>query len=307
MHTLIGLVAALLALPTLPAAAAAPDTTLGFGLPRGAAIAVPHVEGQTIVDGARRIPVAGDELRFVGTAGTAYVVEVDARKILRVAQDGTTTRLGRTFGSNTRLAAAGDRLVTTRIRRDATSTLTVRSAATGQRLAQRRFQGRVSALDVAGDKVLFGGAKRTAAWNTATDATESVSKYGGYNGDLAADLVAVTSKPGIEGGCTDVVRISTRETVWSTCKASVLAFAPGGAKVATTGAYQDGPLGLVEMRTVTGQVLATYRSSGTTFLDTVRWETPEALLITLFGVRRTATARCTAAACELTGAPVRHG
>ncbi len=65
-------------------------------------------------------------------------------------------------------------------------------------------------------------------------------------------------------------------------------------------------MGLVEMRTVTGQVLATYRSTGTTFIDAVRWETPEALLLTLFGVRKTATARCTATACELTGAPVRN-
>ncbi len=59
-----GLSATLLAAPS--AAAAATTTINPAKLPRGADVAVPHLEGKTVVDGTVRIPVKAPTVRLLG-------------------------------------------------------------------------------------------------------------------------------------------------------------------------------------------------------------------------------------------------
>jgi hypothetical protein len=311
MRTALAVAAGLVAASLVPSPAdAALETTVGLGLARGPAVTVPHVEQQTVVDGDLRIPVDADYLWYVGKSGSSYVVEAgdqtDGRsRIVRVAPDGTVTRLARAFGYPSHLSDDGQQLVTTRTRRDSTSTITVRSATTGARIAQRTFRGHVLALDVADDRVLLGG-KRTILWRTDVDTHDVLSGDTGYDGDLSADVVAGfdPSTDTAEGACTRIMRVSTGKVVTTMCDDLVLEFNADATLMATTGRYMDGPISVIRARTLDGRVLARYRSSRPTTINDFRWETPTALLVGVLGEHRSGTARCTGTQCELAGRPL---
>ena len=177
-----------------------------------------------------------------------------------MAPDGTVTRLARSYGYPTHLADDGQRLVTTRDRRDPTSTITVRSASTGAPIAKRTFRGYVEALDVDGDRVLIGG-KRTILWRTDVDTHDVLSGDSGYDGDLSADVVAGfdPSTDTAEGACTRIMRVSTGKVVTTMCDDLVLEFNADATLMATTGRYLDGPISVIRARTLDGRVLARYR------------------------------------------------
>jgi hypothetical protein len=274
-------------------------------------VAVAHVEGQTVVDGDLRIPVDADVVRYVGKSGSSYVVETGDEtgghsRIVRVAPDGSVTRLARSYENPAELADDGQLLVTTRDRRDATSAVTVRSDTTGASRAQRTFRGDVHALDIDGDRVLLGSSRRTILWHTDVDTLHVVNRDGGYTGDLSADVVAGSdlSTATNEGSCTRIVRISTGRLVSTMCDDLVLAFNADATRMATTGRYMDGPISLVNARTVDGRVLGRYHASRPTTLSGVRWETPTSLLIGVLGEHRSGTVRCTSSHCELAGQPL---
>jgi hypothetical protein len=311
MRTALAVAAGLLAASLVaPPAEAVPETTIGWGLPRGAAVAVPHVEQQTVVDGDLRLPVDADYVFLVGTSGSAYVVQAgnadgEHARILRVARDGTVTRLARAYDF-AHLSHDGQTLVTTRLRRNSTSTTTVRSAATGVRTAARTFRGYVTALDVAGDRVLLGGSKRTMVWHPDGGTVDVLDRDQGYLGDLESDVVAVfiRSTATDEGACTRIQRISTGRTLSTLCDDLVLSFNADATRIATTTRYLDGPISVVRARTVGGRVLGQYRTTQATSIGVVRWETPTALLLEVLGAHRTGTVRCTASRCELAGRPL---
>ncbi len=302
-----GLVAALVPSP----AGAVPETTVGLGLDRGPAVVGPHVEGQTLVDGDLRIQVDADLLRYVGKSGSSYLVTAsddtdEHSRIVRVAPDGTLTRLARSYSYPAELADDGQRLVTTRDRRGQTSTVTVRSATTGAPIAKRNFRGHIYALDLDGDRVLLGGSKRTILWRTDVDRLDVLSRDGGYVGDLSADVVAGfdPSTHTAEGACTRIRRVSTGHVVTTMCDDQVLEFNADATLMATVGRYLDGPISVITGRTVDGRVLARYRSSRPTTVSGVDWETPTALLIGVLSENRSGTVRCTGSHCELAGRPV---
>ena len=115
-------------------ASAATTTLQPAKLPRGADVAIPHLEGKTIVDGTVRIRIKAPTLRLLGTSGTSYVVGTADRQgahgqFFRVAPDGTRTRLGRANVYLTELSGDGQNLVSTRIRSRRTD-VTVWSATT---------------------------------------------------------------------------------------------------------------------------------------------------------------------------------
>lgn len=308
MRPALVLAAGLLAAGLSPApASAAPDTIVGLDLPRGAGVRVPHVEGSTIVDGSLRIRVEADTVRYLGRSGTSYVVEAAGSsgrgQILRVAPDGTKSRLARANGYPTRLSDDGQQLVSTRQRRDRTTTITVRSAATGARLAQRRFRGYVSTLDVDAGRVLLGGLRRTATWTTGTGSVSVLTGHEGYFGDLGNDLVAIFVQPPLEGGCTRILRISTGATLLDLCREQVIALNPDASRIATISSYADGPIGLVTARSIDGSLLGRYRAGRTATIGSIAFESPTSLLLELIGARRTGTARCTGTGCELAGRP----
>lgn len=262
------------------------------------------------MDGARRVPLEADTARYLGRSGTSYVVEAartgERGRILRVTPDGAVTRLARAFGYPTRLSDDGQRLVSTRQRRDRTTTITFRSAATGARLAQRRFRGYVSTLDVDASRVLLGGVRRTATWHPETGSVSVLTRHEGYRGDLGNDLVAVFTRPPLEGGCTRILRVSTGRTVLNLCDEAVIAVNVDASRIATVSSYTDGPIGLVTLRGIDGGILGRYRADRTSFIDSVDFETPTALLLQVMGARRTGTVRCTGTVCELAGRPLRY-
>ncbi len=307
MNAALALAAGLVAALLVPApASAAPLTSLDFRLPRGPAVGVPYVEGSAVVDGDLRIPVAATTLRYVGESGTSYVVEADDERVLRVARDGTTTGLGRTFGSPARLSDDGRWVATTRAGSGPRSTIKVWSATTGARTARHTFTGRVLALDVDADRVLVSGPRRTALWDVRTGDVEVLTRAGAYLADLGLGLLAVSGRRLAEGSCTRVLRIGTGHEVWASCSDSVLAFNPDGTRWATTTAYQDGPTTVVRVRTLGGREVGRYRLGGPLYLGGLRWETPTALLLEALGPGRSGWFRCTAVTCEVAGRPVRE-
>lgn len=298
-----------LLVPTAASAApAAPETRIGLDLPRGAALTTPHVEGTTLVDGPRRIPVDAETLYYAGGTGSAYVVVVDDARVVRLDPDGGQTPLGRTYGDRVRVDDTDRLLATTRHRNGDSrrSTVTVRDTTTGATVARRTFPSYVSALDVDATRVLVGGPRRTLLWRTDTGAVSRVSRDDGYAADLATDLVAgfVPGTATDEGACTRLTRISTGAEVGELCDDLVLAFSPDGSRVATTERYPDGPVTTVRVETLRGTTLAAYRSAQP--LGRVAFSGgPDTLLLELVGPRRSATVRCTGTACEVAGKPYR--
>lgn len=307
MRTLLAL-AALACLLVPAAASAAPETRIGLDLPRGPALTVPHVEGTTLVDGSRRIPVDADTLHYAGGTGSAYVVVVDDSRVVRLDPDGSQSPLGRTYGDRVRVDDTGRLLATTRHRNGDSrrSTIIVRNTTTGAKVAVRTFPRYLSALDVDDTRVLLGGPRRTLVWRTDTGAVSRVSRDEGYGADLATDLVAgfVPGTATDEGACTRVRRISTGAEVSELCDDLVLAFSPDGSRVATTERYPDGPVSTVRLETLQGTTLTAYRSAQA--LGRVTFSGgPDTLLLGLVGPRRSATVRCTGSDCEVAGKPYR--
>ena len=97
----------------VPAQAAAPTVELQPDrLPRGADVAIPHIEDGDFVDGARRLELPGTEARIVGRSGDAWLVatgNVDRnrnRRVVRVAADDTVTDVLRNIDTYTVILSA---------------------------------------------------------------------------------------------------------------------------------------------------------------------------------------------------------
>lgn len=293
------LAATLVAAPS----SAADATTLNPGkLPRGADVAIPHLEGKTVVDGAVRVRVKAPTVRLLGKSGTAYVVgtanrEGGAGRLLRVAADGTTTRLGRADIWTSELSDDGQTVFSSQVPRSRRTVVTVRSATTGDVVATRKFRGYVSALDAETDRVLVGSLNKTWLWTTSTDSLAVVSRNGGYAGDISADVVAGYTKDPYNGGCSAVTRITTGERLWRSCRERVTSFNADASRIATIHILSDGiGPGLVTVRSGSGHRLGKYQVNG--WFGQIGFESPTALLLETNGRRKAATVRCTDAGCE---------
>ena len=188
-----------------PSSAAATTTINPTKLPRGADVAIPHLEGKTIVDGATRIRFKAPTLRLLGKSGTSYVVGTADRQgahgqFFRVQPDGTRTKLGRADIYQTELSDDGQNLVTTKVPDNRKTIVTVWSATSGDTVASRSFKGYASALDADTDRVLVGGPGKTWLWTTSTNSVGIVARDAGYAGDLSADVLASYTKDPYQGG-----------------------------------------------------------------------------------------------------------
>ena len=297
--------AAILAVTLVSApASAVPTTTIKPGkLPRGADVAIPHLEKKTIVDGTVRIPVHAPTVRLLGKSGTAYVVGTGNKfgghgRFFRIQADGTSTALGKANLYMTELSGDGQSLVTTRVPSNRKTIVTVWSASTGARVASRAFKGYVNALDAETDRVLVGDLKRTRIWTTSTDSVSVVARLGGYEGDLSADVFAGYTRDPYRGGCTIVRRISTGEQLWKSCKERVHTFNADGSRMATIDILSDG-IGPARVwaRTSNGTKLGSYDIRNGWF-GSIDFETSTALLMQANGPRKAATVRCTGLPCE---------
>ena len=286
-----------------PSSAAATTTINPSKLPRGADVAIPHLEGKTIVDGATRIRFKAPTLRLLGKSDTSYVVgTADPQgahgQFFRVQPDGTRTKLGRADIFQTELSDDGQHLVTTKVPSNRKTIVTVWSATSGDTVASRSFKGYASALDADTDRVLVGGPDKTWLWTTSTDSVGVVARDAGYAGDLSADVLASYTKDPYQGGCTVVRTLSTG--------AKLLEVLQGAGRGLQRRRESDGHHrhpqrrhrpGLrrrsrqhrAQVRRLHGQGLVRRG---------IDFETTTALLLETNGPRKAATVRCTDAGCE---------
>jgi hypothetical protein len=291
-----------------PAAVAAPATTeiKPGSLPRGDDVAIPHLEGKTVVDGDVRVRVRAATVRLLGKSGTSYVVNTHNRdftlsRLLKVDADGSRTVLAK--GAEDRLAEpllSSDGLRVLAVRYPGQGT-TVRawSVATGQLEAKRTFRGYPSILDARGDRVLLVHWSRgTLSWDTGSDDVLRLTKRMGGAASLEDDLLASYTTDPYEGGCTVVSRISDPgDDLWKSCGERVESFAPGGRRMVTVHILSDG-IGpnQAQVRAVRGRLVARYQVDG--WFGALTFETPKALLLETHGKKKATTARCVKAACE---------
>lgn len=293
-----------LALATSASAAAPATTDIKPGaLPRGADVALPHLEGKTVVDGDVRIVVRGAIVRFLGKSGPSYVVTTSNKRgtvsrILRLADDGSRTLIAKGDVFEAQLASDGLRVLATSYR-SKRSTVTAWSVATGQVEVERTFRGYPNLLDARNDVALLGvWGRGTLQWNLTTGSVLRLTKRVGGAASLEEDLLSSYTTDPYDGGCTVVSRISeTGDDLWKSCRERVESFAPGGRRMVTVHILSDG-IGpnAASVRTVAGRLVARYAVKG--WFGALTFETPKTLLLETNGKRRAATVRCLKADCE---------
>ncbi|GAA2147884.1 hypothetical protein GCM10009844_25630 [Nocardioides koreensis] len=286
-------------------AAAVPETVLRPAeLKRGPDIAVPHVEGRTVVDGDVRIKVEAARVHLLGPSGNDYVVgtsnaDGSARfRVLRLTPSGGRTVLLRGVPIwELLLSGDGTQIAFPKAGRDS-SRVRVFDATDGTTQADRTFRGSVSVLDLDEQRMVLGGwgPNRTFWWNTRSDATRRISGRTGYEASIRADRVASYTKDPYLGGCTVVTTLRGTEPLWRSCSQRVATFAPRGTRMATIHILSDG-LGPrdVLLRKPHGKVLAHYSAQWFGALD---WESDRKLLLDTNGTEKSATVRCVVADCE---------
>lgn len=300
------LAAAAVLLGTAAPAGAVPVTELRPAqLERGEDVAIPHLEGKTVVDGDIRIDVRAGAVSLLGKSGDDYVVgaansSYSGRfRALRITPEGERTVLFRDVpiyelelsDDGAQISAAQYRDPGTRVR--------VFSALDGALQASRKFAGSAYPLDLDGQRMLLGGwsPNRTFWWDTVADTTDRVVGRVGYAADISADRLASMTKDPYLGGCSIVSTLALpRERLWKSCERRVDTFAPGGTRMATIHILSDG-IGPsdVWLRQAGGKLLAHYTAK---WFGMLWWESDEALLLDTNGRKKSATVRCLVADCE---------
>jgi hypothetical protein len=295
------------------AQAAAPTVELDpQQLPRGADIAVPHIEDGDFVDGDRRIELPGTVARVIGRSGDSWLVgtnNVDRkrnRRVVRVAADGSVTDVLRNVDPSTViLSADGTTLAWQRFVSGGRKVVTYAgSAADGTVLGSKGPARNVSLLDVDATRVVLAGGKRVFQWKPTSGRTRTIVRKMSGLASIEHDLLSIYTKDPYLGGCTKLVRLSAPRTkVWKSCRDRVAAISPDGEQMLTFHILTDG-LGPrdIRLREVDGTRLATYRTS---WFSSWGWESPGTLLLDVNGERRSATVRCTLDACENATDPVK--
>jgi hypothetical protein len=296
-----------------PAHAAAPAVELQpQQLPRGADIAVPHIEDGDFVDGDRRIELPGTVAHVIGRSGDAWLVGTDNvdrkrnRRVVRVAADGSVSDVLRHVDPSTViLSADGSTLAWQRFVNGGRKVITYAgSAADGTVLGSKGPARNISLLDVDATRVVLAGGKRVFQWKPASGRTRTIVRKMSGLASIEHDLLSIYTRDPYLGGCTKIVRLSAPRTkVWKSCRDRVAAISPDGEQMLTFHILTDG-LGPrdIRLREVDGARLATYRTS---WFSSWGWESPGTLLLDVNGERRSATVRCTLDACENATDPVK--
>jgi hypothetical protein len=291
---------------TTSTAAVAPRVELDPAkLSRGPDIAIPHVDGDDFVDGARRIDLPGARAVLLGASGDAYVVGTTSkngvanRKVLRVEADGSlTTLLTKVSPWELVLSEDGGRLVAVGYGTRRASPVSVWSASTGELLARRSFRDYPSVLAAKGRRVLLSTWERGVFWwRPGTARTRTVTHRPAGIASITNDLLASYTGDPYEGGCTVLSRLTRPGRVlWQSCRERVAELSPDGTRIATIGILVDG-IGpsSVTQREVDGTRLASYSAY---WFGSVSWESPTTMLLDTHGKKLTATVRCDLGDCE---------
>jgi hypothetical protein len=301
----VTMAATLVASPTSAASAVPTQTVNPSKLPRGADVAIPHVEGSTVVDGSVRLTVDAANVVLLGKTGAAYVVGTSDKtgsggRLLRLEATGAVTDLGGASIYETVLSGDGQTVVSSRSAGGSRTVVKARSVTTGVVVAKKAFPGYPSVLDAQGTKVVLGGYDDgTELWDTATGATTVVSKRSGYRADLSLDLLASFTKDPYDGGCTVLSSITKPgKRLWQSCTDAIVAFSTDGSHLALSDILSDG-IGpaAIDVRTAAGKAVGSYRVNNGWFGELV-FETPDTLLLETNGLHKSATVRCRSAVCE---------
>lgn len=284
-------------------AAESVDLSRPATLERGANIALPHLEGTTVVDADLRIEVPG-AVALLGTAADDYVVQVRRERgaryrVVRISsEDERTVLLRGQRAQAAELSDDGAHLVSSDWERRAT--LTAYDATDGSEVASRVFRIYPEVLDIDEGSVLISTwqpAQRTLAWDLATDSRTAVADQVGYQADLSADRLAVYTGDPYQGGDSQVVRVSDPDSVlWESARQRVYAFSEDGERAATVHILSDGVgPGEVQLREVDGTLLVSYVAD---WFARVWWEDADTVLLEANGRRLGATVRCDGTVCE---------
>lgn len=287
-------------------AAAVPETELRPArLDRGEDVAIPHLEGKTVVDGDIRIDVQAGSVTLLGKSGDDYVVgaansNYSGRfRVLRFTPSGTKTVLFRDVPIyELDLSDDGAQVASSRVR-DSRTRVRVFSAVDGTEQASRRFDGSTAVLDLDAGQMVLGGwsPQRTFSWDTSSDAVEKVVGRVGYEADISADRLATFTKDPYLGGCSVVTTLgNATDRLWTSCARRVDSFSPSGTRIATIHILSDG-IGPndVWLRRTGGKLLAHYTAE---WFGLLSWESDASLLLDTNGKTKSATVRCLVADCE---------
>jgi hypothetical protein len=296
-----------------PAQAAVPAIDLQPDeLPRGADVAIPHVEDGVLVDGDRRVDLGAPTARLIGRSGASFVVGTTAAdgshrsRIVRVRPDDGLEVLVRGVEPwDFVLSRDGRDLVHARARADATTRVRVWSARSGTLERDVIFRDYLTALDAdAGRVVLSGFDRGTLEWRMSGGVRRITRRHAGRV-DLGLDLFSSYTGDPYDGGCTRVARLSRPgRTLWTSCRERVEAFSPDGRSIATVHILSDGiGPGEVRTRTIDGTALARYTTTG--WFGGIEWESPTALLLGTNGTTTSATVRCRLTVCANASDPER--
>lgn len=302
----LGLMAPTVPPTSVPVHGDAPTTTVDLSrpgtLPRGDDVRVPHLEGNVVVDGGRRIEVR-NVVTLLGETGDDYVVSTKSRRgKYRIKRVSVTSEqwvlLTGKEALGVDLSSDGEHLLRNDNRRRAT--ISVYAAADGAPVASGRFRGYGYVLDADGGTAVvssWSGAGRVVSWDFVDGGRTLVAEKDAYLADISTDRLATFTADPYLDGCTEVSTLTAPdELLWESCQQKVATFSPDGARMVTMHILTDGVgPGEVDLRSADGTTLVTYASRWFGQLD---WEDDDTLLLDANGRRNGATVRCDLDVCE---------
>lgn len=303
----LGLMAPAVPPASVPVSGDGRTTTVDLGRPgtlaRGDDVRLPHLEGNVVVDGDRRIEVR-NVVTLLGETGDDYVVSTRSRrgtsrvKRVSVTSEQWVLLTGRE-AVGVDLSSDGEHLLRNDNRRRAT--ISVYDATDGAPVATGRFRDYGYVLDAdAGTAVVssWAGAGRAVSWDFVDGGRTLVAEKDAYLADISADRLATFTADPYLDGCTEVSTLSAPdELLWESCQQKVATFSPGGEQMVTMHILADGVgPGEVDLRAVDGTPLVTYTSR---WFGQLQWEDDDTLLLDANSRRNGATVRCDLDVCEL--------
>ena len=301
----LGLMAPTVPPTSVPVGGEGPTTTVDLSRPgtlaRGDDVRVPHLEGNVVVDGDRRIEVR-NVMSLLGQTGDDYVVSTRSRrgkyriKRVSVTSEQWVLLTGRE-ALYVDLSSDGEHLLRNDNRRRAT--ISVYDASDGSPVASGRFRGYGYVLDADGGTAVVGSWSRgrTVSWDFVDGGRSLVAQKDAYLADISSDRLATFTADPYLDGCTEVSTLSAPDDLlWESCQQKVATFSPDGERMVTMHILTDGVgPGEVDLRAVDGSTLVTYTSR---WFGQIGWEDDDTLLLDANSRRNGATVRCDLDVCE---------
>ena len=277
------------------------------GFDRGADTAVGEAVGDTIVSAGDVIDVPGHLNYLLGPSGDGFVVNAGSGTgdvKLWFVEAGQDPRLIAQLGrqDDSYLSSDGERAIVerTRFQRKLTD-VEVLDVATGEQTASKTFRGIGHTLDASADEAIVSARGVTLDWTFATNRSRTISDQYGYRADIGLNRLAVMTGDPYSGGCTRVAPLDRPgQTVWRSCDAAVLDWAPGG-RIATDFILSDGPgPTAITVRRPGGGILTEYRA-GKGLVSIAGWEGGGTPILLASNRQREALLRCDGLECERAG------